>query len=392
MREECLPDWARWNAAAAERPWTVGIEEEAMLLDPRDWSVANRIDDVLAALPPPVVARAAAETHACVVEIQTTPHPTVAGAAAELAGLRRSLDAAMRDELGLRAAAAGTHPLAHRAEVAVSSGARYDEIAASMRALAYREPTMAQHVHVAVADGDAAVRALDGLRDDLPLLLALSANSPYWRAADSGFASMRTPIFSMFPRTGIPRRFGSYAEYVQTVDAMVRSELIPDPGFLWWDARLQPRLGTVEVRIMDAQSRPADAGALAAVVQCLVGLYVEGLRTGAAGPEMLAENRFVAARDGMSGQLVDHRTQRMRPVREALAELLNACEPCAAVLGCTEELSAATALAADPGDERQRRHVAGEGLAALPARLADEFPPPVLARGMRDRTKPGVPV
>jgi carboxylate-amine ligase len=375
-----VPVWARWNSAAAERPWTVGIEEEAMLLDPRDWSVANRIDDVLAALPPPVVARVAAETHACVVELQTTPHATVAGAAAELAGLRRSLDGAVRDGLGLRAAAAGTHPLATRAEVAVSSGARYGEIAASTRALAYREPTMALHVHVAVADGDAAVRALDGLRDDLPLLLALSANSPYWRAADSGFASVRTPIFSMFPRTGIARRFGSYAEYVQTVDAMVRSEAIPDPGFLWWDARLQPRLGTVEVRIMDAQSRMADAAALAAVVQCLVGLYVEGLRAGAPGPEMLAENRFVAARDGMSGQLVDHRTQRMRPVREALAELLDACEPCAAVLGCTEELSTATALAADPGDERQRRHVAGEGLAALPARLADEFPPPDIAR------------
>jgi carboxylate-amine ligase len=131
---------------------------------------------------------------------------------------------------------------------------------------------------------------------------------------------------------------------------------------------------------MDAQSRMADAAALAAVVQCLVGLYVEGLRAGAAGPEMLAENRFVAARDGMSGQLVDHRTQRMRPVREALAELLDACEPCAAVLDCAEELSAATALAADPGDERQRRYVAGEGLAALPARLADEFRPPDLAR------------
>ena len=286
----------------------------------------------------------------------------------------------MRDELGLRAAVAGTHPLATRAEVAVSSGARYGEIAASMRSLAYREPTMALHVHVAVPDEDAAVRALDGLRDDLPLLLALSANSPYSRGADSGFASVRTPIFSMFPRTGIARGFGTYAEYVQTVDAMVRSAAIPDHGFLWWDARLQPRLGTVEVRIMDAQSRIADAAALAALVQCLVGLYVEGLRVGAAGPEMLAENRFIAARDGMDGQLVDHGTQQIRPVQDALGELLNACEPWAVVLGCAEELLVAKALAADPGDARQRRHVADDGLAALPARLADEFPPPDLAR------------
>lgn len=351
-----------------------------MLLDPRDWSVANRIDDVLAALPLPVSARAAAETHACVVELQTAAHTTVAGAADELSELRCSLDVAVRDELGLRVAAAGTHPLAMRAEVALSSGPRYREIAASMRALAYREPTMAQHVHVAVADGEAAVRALDGLRDDLPLLLALSANSPYWRAADSGFASVRTPIFSTFPRTGIARRFGTYAEYIGAVDAMVRSGAIPDPGFLWWDARLQPRLGTVEVRIMDAQSRPADAAALTAVVQCLVALHVEGLRAGSAGPEIVAENRFVAARDGMGAELIDHRTQRRRPAREALAELLDACVPCAAALGCTEELWAAKALADDPGDERQRRHVARDGLAGLPSRLAGEFSSTVRAR------------
>jgi carboxylate-amine ligase len=375
-----LPDWARWNAAAGAAPWTVGIEEEAVLLDPCDGSVANRIDDVLAVLPPAVAARAAAETHACVVELRTGPHTTVGGATDELSDLRRSLDLTVRAELGLRVAAAGTHPLAARAEVAVSSGLRYREIAASMRALAYREPTMAQHVHVAVADGDAAIRALDGLREDLPLLLALSANSPYWRAADSGFASVRTPIFSAFPRTGIPRRFGSYAEYTGAVDAMVRSEAIPDPGFLWWDARLQPRLGTVEVRIMDAQSRVADAAALTAVVQCLVSLHVEGLRAGSAGPEVIAENRFVAARDGMCAELIDHRTQRRRPVREALAELLDECVPCAAALGCTEELWAAKALADDPGDERQRRHVTDDGLSGLPARLADEFSSTVRAR------------
>src|SRR3954466_205858 len=117
---------------------------------------------------------------------------------------------------------------------------------------------MALHVHVAVPDGATAVRALDGLRDDLPLLLALSANSPFWRGADSGFASMRTPIFSMFPRVGIARHFGAYAEYVRAVEAVVGSGAIRDPSFLWWDARIQPRFGTVEVRIMDAQSRVTD--------------------------------------------------------------------------------------------------------------------------------------
>ena len=129
-----------------------------------------------------------------------------------------------------------------------------------MRVLAHREPTLAQHVHVGVHDQAGAVRALDGLRSALPLLLAVSANSPFWRGGDSGFASIRTPIFGMFPRTGIQRRFGHYAEYVRTVDQLLRTGVIPDRGCLWWDARLQPRLGTVEVRIMDAQSRVSDVG------------------------------------------------------------------------------------------------------------------------------------
>jgi glutamate---cysteine ligase / carboxylate-amine ligase len=369
------PAWARWSEAAASRPWTVGIEEEVMILEPPGCSIANRIDDVLAALPPAVARRAAAETHACVVELRTDPHATVAGAAAELALLRQALDGALRDRLGLRVAAAGTHPLATHSEVAVSTSARYREIDATMRALAHREPTMAQHVHIAVPDGATAVRALDGLRSDLPLLLALSVNSPYWRGSDSGFASLRTQIFSMFPRVGIPRAFGTYTEYKRAVDPMLRSEAIPEPGFLWWDARLQPRLGTVEVRILDAQSRVTDAAALAAVVHCLVRHHAEAERPGAAGPEVLAENRFLAARDGIRAQLIDDRIGQQRPARDALTELLDDCEPLAVRLGCGSELASAAALAEDPGAARQRRLTAREGIAALPAWLAAEFAP-----------------
>jgi glutamate---cysteine ligase / carboxylate-amine ligase len=368
-----IPDWARWSASAAERPWTIGIEEEVMLLEPCTWSLANRIDDVLAALPPEVASRASAETHACVVELRTAAHPTVASAASELVLLRRTLDEALRNRLGLRAAAAGTHPLATCSDVAVSSTPRYAEIAATMRALARREPTMAQHVHVAVPDEHAAVRALQGLRSDLPVLLALSANSPYWRADDSGFASVRTPIFSMFPRVGIPRRFGAYADYVRAVDLLLRSKAIPEPGFLWWDARLQPRLGTVEVRIMDAQSRVRDAAALAAVVHCLVRRHADARHPGATPAEVIAENRFLAARDGMHAQLIDDRTERRRPARDALEALFEHCEPVARGLGCAADLATATALAADPGYARQRMHAARDGLAAVPAWLEDEF-------------------
>jgi glutamate---cysteine ligase / carboxylate-amine ligase len=372
-RPRHLPAWAVWHVDR-DRPWRVGVEEEVMLLDAHSMCPANRVDDVLASLPPHVAARASAETHACVTEIKTRPHGTVAGAAAELVLLRSSLAATVRDRLGLRVAAAGTHPSAHREHVALTSAPRYREVAATMRALSRREPTMAQHVHVAVPGPDAAVRALDGLRRDLPLLLALSANSPFWRAADSGFASARTAIFSAFPRTGIPRPFGGYRGYVEAVEPLLRSGAIPEPGFLWWDARLQPRLGTLEVRIMDAQTRAVDAAALTAVVQCLVRLHAEGDGRRTLEPEILAENRFVASRDGMAAALVDERGGR-RPMREALAELLARCAPVAHELGCAAQLAAAGWLAGDPGDVRQRACAARAGLAHLIARLADEFAP-----------------
>jgi carboxylate-amine ligase len=365
-------EWATWSPAAAERPWTVGIEEEVLLLDPGDWSPANRVDDVLAALPPHLVPHACAETHACVVELRTGPHETVRDAVDELRRLRDGLNAVVAG-LGLRAAVAGTHPLARGEEVETASGARYREVESTMRALAHREPTMAQHVHVAMPDADKAVRALDRLRGALPLLLALSANSPFWRGADSGFASMRTPLFGAFPRTGLPRRFGNYGAYVRTIEQLLYTGVIPEPSFVWWDARLQPRLGTVEVRIMDAQSRISDVGALAAIVQCLA--RGAGIESCMAAPELLAENRFLAARDGMRAQIVDPTLLEPRPITTCVANLIVACAPLACQLGCEEELAAAAELAVASGDVRQREWARQAGVDALPARLAEQFAP-----------------
>ena len=343
-----------------------------MLVDARTGSVANRIDDVLDVLAVEIAAHVSPETHACVAELKTAPHSRVAGVAEELAALRSSLDGVLHDQLGLRAAAAGTHPLAVRSEVAVTSDSRYRRVAATMGALASREPTMALHVHVAVPDGATGVRALDGLRDDLPLVLALSANSPFWRGSDSGFASARTPIFSMFPRVGIPRPFSTYARYVEAVERMLCSVAVPDPTFLWWDARLQPRFGTLEVRIMDAQSRLADAAALTALVQCLVRWRADVPQRSATEPEVLAENRFLAARDGMRAVLIGGRTGRVRAC-DALAQRLENCRPYAAALDCQAELESVAALAADAGEARQRRFAARDGIEGLVARLADDF-------------------
>ena len=266
-----LPAWARWNPSAAAAPWTVGLEEEVMLVDPDDWSLASRIDDVLPALSPRIAAGASAETHGSALELASRPHPTAAAAAAELADLRAGLLGDLAP-LGLRAAVAGTHPFAVWSDVEVSLNPRYQSIYASMRELARREPTFALHVHVAVPDAEAAVRALRGVRVHVPLFLALSANSPFWQGRDTGLATARVPIFGAFPRVGIPRAFGSYEEYVATIDVLLRGRAFPEPTFLWWDVRLQPRFGTLELRVMDAQTRAGQA------VAALVSASVEATR------------------------------------------------------------------------------------------------------------------
>ena len=376
MTDFGLPGWAHWNREVAAAPWTVGVEEEVMLVAPDAWLPVSRCEDVLAALPDPVAACARAETHGSALELATHPHATVGAAVAELAELREQL-AETLDELDLRAAVAGTHPTARWEHVEVSPGARYQFVHASMRELARREPTFGLHVHVAVPDPEAALRALNALRLHLPVLLALSGNSPFWQGRDSGLASARTPAFQVFPRTGVPRRFDSYADYVEAIDVLVRCDAIPEPTFLWWDARLQPAFGTVEVRVMDAQTRVEDTAALAALVQCLVRLEAERparQATAADAPEVVAENRFVAARDGMEAVLIDPPARTL--VSDRLAELLAMCAPFARALDCAGELSDVPALAHTPGAERQRAMAARAGsLERLVAALADEFVP-----------------
>ena len=367
--QDVLPAWAAWNDSGSAT-WTVGFEEEVMLVAPETWLPASRCEDVLEALPAGVVECARAETHGSALELATAPHRTVAEGAAQLASLRAALSATL-DGLGLRAAGSGTHPTARWEDVEVSPGARYQFVHASMRELARREPTFALHVHVAVPDASMALRALNAMRAHLPVLLALSANSPFWQGRDSGLASARTPIFQAFPRTGLPRRFRDYADYVEAIDVLVRSDAIPEPTFLWWDARLQPSFGTLEVRVMDSQTHVADTAAVAALVQCLV-----RLESGRGGPvvpdEVLSENRFLAARDGMDARLIDAAASARRPVREQLEELLGACEPHAGELGCADELADVRRLAESPGAARQRS-LAADGLDGLVEALAERF-------------------
>jgi glutamate---cysteine ligase / carboxylate-amine ligase len=220
------PLWARWNGHPQWR-YTIGVEEELMLLHRTpDHSPAPSGDRVLSRLSRELLEHTSPETHASVIELATGIHRDVAAAAAQLTTLRAQL-AQELTEMDLCAVCAGTYPLARTDEIRVSGGARYGRVTASMRMLTRREPTMALHVHVGVPEPEDAVRLLNGLREVVPVLLALSANSPFSQGRDSGFASARTVIFQGFPRTGTPRRFADYADYVEAVDPLIASGALP---------------------------------------------------------------------------------------------------------------------------------------------------------------------
>lgn len=372
-----IPDWARWPDP--DRPaWTLGVEEEVMLLDAETLALAPAIEEVLDALPQSLRERVTSETHSSALEMATGVHPTVDAATSEMARLRSELANAL-EGLGLRAASAGTHPTATWEDVVVAPAQRHREVEEAMRALARREPTFALHVHVGVPTPAGAIGALNQVRAHLPLLLALSGNSPFWQGRDSGLASARTPLFQAFPRVGIPRAYASYAEWAHAVDLLVRCDALPDHTHLWWDVRLNPALGTVEVRVMDAQTEAADSASLVALVQCLVRLeVVEGSASWRAlgAREVLEENRFLAARDGTRAELLDlDRENGGRvPVRALAEELLDACAPHASALGCTDELERVHLLLDAPGAQRQRDAAGPEGdHQRLLRSLADAF-------------------
>lgn len=345
-----------------------------MLIDPDGWALTQRADELLSSLRGEVTRACSAETHEAAVELKTSPHPTVGAAVDELRALRALLarDAA---RLGIAVATSGMHPAPMKEATKVSPADRAQLIDRTMRELARREPTFALHVHIGVPDAETAIRLFNGLRAHLPLLLALSASSPFWRGHATGLASNRTVLFQAFPRTGLPRNFDGFVDWVHTVDVLIRSGAIPEPTFLWWDIRPQPLLGTVEVRIMDSQPRVEETAALCALVQALARLELE--RADAPPPpisqEVVNESRFLAARDGAAAQLIDPVRSVRVPLVTLVQQALAAATPHAEALGGARELAMVGNLVSSPEAVRQVAVAQDGGLPALVEDLANRF-------------------
>jgi glutamate---cysteine ligase / carboxylate-amine ligase len=321
--------------------FTVGIEEELMILDRESLDLAQEIEALLAAVPSEWEGQVKPELFSAVLEIATRPCAGVNEAGAELAELR-SLVARLAGERGLAIGAGGTHPFARWEDQVIVDRPRYRELIDNLGYIARRELIFGTHVHVAIEGADRAVYVADGIRRYLPLLLALSTNSPFWRGQATGMMSARVPVFRQFPRQGIPPHYGTWEIYSHRVETMVRSGAIEDYTYLWWDVRPHPKLGTVETRVCDQQTSLSGTLALAALIAALarrLSVLHDNEEPLVEYPsELIDDNKVRAAMRGMEGMLVDFRAGHHVPADELARRLLEELAADATELGIAAHL------------------------------------------------------
>jgi glutamate---cysteine ligase / carboxylate-amine ligase len=328
----------------AGEPYTLGVEEEYMLLDEQTFDLVQHIDSVLAAVEGhELEERINAELMQSVIEIATPVCRTIGDAERELRTLRGYV-ASVAHEKSLRVGSAGTHPFSLFERQRITAKDRYRQLVDQLQYVARRELIFGMHVHVGVDGPEKAIQVVNGLLAHIPQLLALSASSPFWRGEPTGLASTRQLIFAAFPRSGPPPRFRDYADYAEVVGQLERTGCIADYTHIWWDIRLHPRLGTVEIRICDAVTRLEDAVAIAAYCQALVKLYSERFDRREPIPSyhriLTSENKWLAARYGLEAPVMDLATGRRNrlPVATLIRRTLRELEPHARALGSEREL------------------------------------------------------
>jgi carboxylate-amine ligase len=370
------------HAFGGENAFALGMEEELLLVDRETLALANVASRVV-----PRIGFAEGKLMYDVYEaLAETASPVCANAA----GAAHALDR-MRDALrgaGATLLGAGIHPAGAFGDVQHVESERYEEIAASMRGLLRRTPTAALHVHVGMPDAETAIAACNRMRTWLPVLQGLAANSPFWHGQDSGFDTARAQLFRGYPRAHIPRWFASWDEYEALVEPWTAAGEMDDYTFLWWDVRPHPKLGTLEVRAMDAQARIGSVLGLGALVHGLAIACAEG-PAGIADAdvlpaEALTESSFRAGRDGLRATLLWE--GRMRPLPELARLAIDVARPYLLdrdAEGALEEVE--RILREGNGADRVRAAAATGGIAGALALLRDETREPLgaVSRGPR---------
>jgi carboxylate-amine ligase len=356
---------------SADRPWesnfgsgvafSIGVEEELLLVDP-DNELTNRGRSAHAV--DPVGGEVESELFKAMVESKTDISPNARAAAESLGRSRTALL-----ESGSRLMGSGVHPTASAGSADIQELPRYRLIADALQGL-LRTPICGLHVHIGMPDEETAVRAYNGIRAHVPLINALAANSPYWFGVDSGLASARTVIFRSYPRSAMAPEFEDFRHFSRVTREVCIAGSLPDYTHIWWDVRLHPRLGTIEIRAADVQYDLRRTAAIVALIHCLTRAEAEG------GPplpsrEALAESTFQATRHGLDAQLLD-RDGTLLPAREIAAESLVRASQFSGELDCVDELAhVETMLEEGCGADVQRRVWAERGAEGLLAYLVE---------------------
>jgi carboxylate-amine ligase len=322
--------------------FTIGLEEEFAILDPATLELEHRFEDVYAACQKDelLAGSAAGELIASEIEIRSGRAESFAEAL-DLQRERRSRLFELVDGMGLALAAMGTHPWADYLDQRIIDTPHYSRLRQELGWVAQRNNTWSMHVHMGVRGADRAIAVCDWMRELLPLLLAVSANSPFLDRHDTGLHTVRTEIFTRtFPRCGVPSPFGDWDGYADFVGLLQRTGTVVESTQLWWSVRPHHQFGTVEVRICDAQTRGEESFGLAGLIAACIAQtaldYDERGYDGAGAPlhdREIEENLWRAIRHGMSGRVIDFRRGEEVEARAALEGLLAWTEPARAKLG-----------------------------------------------------------
>jgi carboxylate-amine ligase len=334
--------------------FTVGLEEEYAILDPVDLGLAQRFEELRdgARSDELLTAAIAGELISSEIEIRSGAGATLAAAQAQQREARRRLFAlaAAHDVL---LGATGTHPWADYREQRIIDTEHYHRVEDGLKYVAWRNNTFSIHVHVGIRGADRAVAICDRLRPVLPLLLAISANSPFLEGRDAGLHSMRSQIFTKsFPRCGVPDAFGSWSSFAAYIDFLLRTRSIVEYTQVWWSVRPHLTFGTVEVRICDMQPTAAEADALSELIVACVAQAARDVDEGRPHtdlpPRLIEENMWRAIRYGLDGELLELETGQAYPARAAIDRLLDWTAPMRRELGIDVRLPSAN------GAQRQR--------------------------------------
>ena len=308
-----------------DHTFTLGIEEEFAIVDPKTRELRSHIQEILEGGKVMLKEQIKPEMHQSVVELGTQICQSIVEARAHVTDLRSKL-AELAGRSGLKIASVGTHPFSHWRDQLITQGERYQEIVKDMQQLARANLIFGLHVHVGIPDRETAIHVMNQARYFLPHIYALSVNSPFWVGQNTGLKGYRLKIFERFPRTGIPDAFESLSEYEDYCKLLVKTGCVDNAKKIWWDIRLHPFFDTLEVRVCDAQSRVDDTLAMAALIQAIIAklhkLQWQNMSFRIYRRRLIDENRWRASRYGIDGKLIDFGKETEVETRGLLNELL----------------------------------------------------------------------